>query len=1146
MNMNNKAYSVIGLIFCFNIVFLPFAEAINDGSRYAKKSALASGKWIQIQVKENAVYKLTYDDIKKMGIDDPAKVKIYGYGGWMLEEDFTKPYIDDLPEVSVWMSKGSDGVFNSGDFLLFYGRGTIRWTYNKNKNLYEHANNPYSTFGSYFLTESDTGPKIMEEINLPPSSTATELTTFDDYILHEKDEKEVITTGRLLFGENFIGRSTQQFSFSIPGITSDEGKARITFAGAPPQGKTAPLSLLIDNVEMLNLTIAHPGGEYQRATFVDRNGNWTGDKKEQTTITVQYNTEGQSIAYLDYIALNMKRHIRFYNTGYTFFRNKESLLSPVKYTIENAGAQSLIWDVTGNFDTKLVKTTGEGNKLTFGTSPDNVLHEYVMVDFNQTFPIPALMKEINNQDLHGRAPIDYVIIAPEVYAVQAEQLAEQHRKDGLKVAVVQPEWIYNEFSSGAPDASAYRRFMKMFYDRAVTADRPEDKPKYLLLFGDGLFDNRFLTSVRANADSRYYLLTFQMIESVNESYSFGTDDYFGFLNDNEGVSFASDSLNIGIGRFPVSSVAQAENAVKKVIGYMNNRVWGEWKNRIISTSDNADFNSMPVHADQANKVAQYIETNHPQYMITKSYMDAFTPTVSNGKTTFPSAKKKFLETLNKGCFLLNYTGHGSKTAWSGEDMLNIVDVRKMNFEGLPLWITATCDFGWFDGNTTSGGEEAFLNSKGGAIALFTTSRVVYSTSNFDINKELVQNIFSKFDGKRPRLGDIARRSKNKLSRKDTNKLNYVLLGDPGMRLSYPELNVELEKINGEAIDENQTYAFRIMDQITLEGKITDANGNIVTDFNGTVKMTLFDGKQITKAVAISPDKTYFTFPDYPNRIFFGTKQVSNGKFSISFTVPLDIAYSNENGKINLYAYDEELKLDANGNYDKFRLTGSDGILDVGEGAPEIKQLFLNSEAFRNGDNVNETPFFVARVNDENGINTTGNGLGHDITICIDNSAQQTYSLNSYFIPDDKAGEVQFSIPELKPGEHQLVFKVWNILNHSSSDTLRFNVVKGLKPNLYDITATSMSNHDLINFRLVHDRPESTIEVEIFVYDLMGRPIWSHKETGSSSWLRQYEIEWNLTDSGKRVEQGVYIYSAIINAPEGKETIKAKKIIILRQ
>jgi hypothetical protein len=469
----------------------------------------------------------------------------------------------------------------------------------------------------------------------------------------------------------------------------------------------------------------------------------------------------------------------------------------------------------------------------------------------------------------------------------------------------------------------------------------------------------------------------------------------------------------------------------------------------------------------------------------------------------------------------------------------------MNFEGLPLWITATCDFGWFDGSTISGGEEAFLNKKGGAIALFTTSRVVYSSNNFRLNDKLVRNIFSKVNGKRLRLGDIARISKNEIGDDNYNKLNYVLLGDPGMQLSFPELNVKLEKINGKTIDEN-TMTFRTMEDVVLEGSITDAAGNTVTDFNGNIKITLFDGKQTIKAISASPDGTFFTFPDYPNRIFSGSKQVNNGRFSISFTVPIDIAYNKERGKINFYAYDEKSGLDANGNYKNFLLGGSDNI-EISDKAPEIKQIFLNSESFQNGDNVNETPFFVARVYDEKGINMSGSGLGHDITICIDNSSQRTYTLNSYYVADDKAGEVQFSIPELAPGKHQLVFKIWNILNNSANDTLQFNVVKGLKPNLYDITATHVPARDFTNFLLIHDRPESTIDVEIFVHDLAGRTIWRHKETGSSSWLKQYEIEWNLTNSaGNRVEQGVYIYRATINSPEGKETTKAKKIIVLRQ
>ncbi|MDR0507409.1 MAG: type IX secretion system sortase PorU [Dysgonamonadaceae bacterium] len=1117
------------------------AKAMNDGSRYAKNSVLSSGKWVQLQVTENAVYKLTYDDIKKMGFNDPAKIKVYGYGGWLLNEDFTKPYIDDLPEVSVWMNKGADGIFNAGDYLLFYGRGTVKWSCDT-KNEFVHEINHYTTYGSYFITENDAGPKIMEE--LPSYSGAvSSLNTFDDYALHEKDESYILTSGRELFGESFTGKNSQNFTFSIPGITADPGIVRVSFVSSTSKDFPATLSLSVNNVEYINFQVASISGEYEKASLNNRTGIWSGEKNESSVVNITYTASNQSAAYLNYIRLNMKRRLQFYDTGYTFFRNVNSKTSDVKYVIENAGNQSLVWDVTENFDVKTVETSRNGNTLSFNAQKNSVLREYVMIDYSKAFPSPTVAGEIKNQNLHATQQIDMAIIVPEVYIRYAELLAEQHRKTGLKVIVVQPEWIYNEFSSGNPDATAYRRFMKMFYDRAETEN---EKPKYLLLFGDGIFDNRHLSAAATKMDPRYYLLTYQMVESTNETYSYGTDDYFGFLDDNEGVYISRDGLDLGVGRFPVSSTSQAENAVNKVIGYMNNNLYSDWKNRLILTADDAD-NNVPTHMRQSNDIASYIETNHPQYMITKSYMDAFNPFNLNGKKTYPDAKKKFFNALKEGCLLLNYTGHGSISAWSGEDMLNVADVRQMDFEGLPLWITATCDFGWYDAITTSGGEEAFLNKKSAAIALFTTTRVVYSENNYRLNNYLIRNLFSFDDNNNPpRLGDVLRKSKNSMG-SDANKLNYVLLGDPALSLSYPKLNVKLEKINGESVNENETCSFRALDKIVMEGNIVDGEGNIVSNFNGNLKTSVFDSKQMIVSHARISDTEFFSFSDYPNKIFTGNSQVKDGKFSVSFTVPFDISYNKDNGKINFYANDITNGMDANGFYTKYMLAGSSNA-EYETTPPEITKMFLNSESFVSGGDVNETPFFVAGVFDKTGINITGNGLGRDITICIDNSPKHFYSLNDYFIPQNETGgEIKFPIPELAPGRHILKFKVWNILNISATDSLSFNVVKGLKPKLYDITATNIPARDFTNFRLTHDRPESIIDVEILVYDLTGREVWSHKEAGSSSWQKQYEVEWNLTNNaGRRIEEGVYIYKAVICSSEGKEATKAKKIIVLKQ
>jgi hypothetical protein len=1146
-NTKSKRFGTSGLLLFWIVPFL-CAQPVNDGSRYCENSILASGKWIQLKVKENAIYKLTYDDIKKQGINDPSKVKIYGYGGWILDADFKQPYVDDLPEVAVYLNKGSDGVFNSGDYLLFYGRGTTQWTYNSSQGVYEHENNPYSTYGSYFMTEGDSGPKGMETVPLSGSlSGAVNLTVFDDYALHEKDSISITNSGRELFGESFVNKSSSQsFSFTVPGITSDPGKARLSFAAAPKV--ITPVKLSIGGQDILTMSINVPNDSYRKAYLADNWGNWSGEKTEKITASVTYNSSNQVIAYLNFIALNMKRTLQFYNTAYTFFRNKDSRPYPASYSIGNAATSCQVWDITQNLDARLMETKLEGGRLQFETpASGNVLREFVMVDLSKTFPTPEFAGEVKNQNLHALPATDMIILTPAVYLNQAEKLAEKHRThSGLRVTVVDDRLVFNEFSSGTPDATAYRRFMKMFYDRA-TSD--SDKPKYLLLFGDGLFDNRHLTPEGAKIDSKYYLLTYQVKESVDEIYSYGTDDYFGFLDDNEGISIHADRLDLGVGRFPVSSVSQAESAVNKVISYMENKQYGNWKTRLVFTADNTDTGSpsgFAIHAVQADQLAQYMDKNYPEYMVFKYYIDAYKLVSVNGKLSALDAKKALFNKLKEGCFLLNYTGHGSITDLSGEGLINIADVRQMNFENLPLWITATCDFGWFDGLKTSAGETAFLNQKSGAIALFTTSRIVSSYNNSLLNDQLIRYLFKKENGKNFRLGDVLRLSKIQLG-SDSNKLNYVLLGDPALGLNYPEWNIQVESFNGNPISENDTLNFNTLDKVTLSGIITDTNGNKATDFAGTLNASVSDSWQTFESIVSDKEGNRFSFTDYPNMIYSGNSEVKNGDFSITFNVPLDISYQKTNGKINLYASNTQSKKDAFGNFQRYTLSGSKENPDYNSEVPVIAKMFLNTETFQNGDNVNETPFFYAEIADEYGINLSG-GIGHGITICIDNKASWTYDLNNYCKTEDaKQGVIGFSIPELPPGRHNLRFKVWNILNLSTNDSLDFNVVKGYKPSILDLQARENPARTNTSFVLNHNLPETPLDVEIRVCDLTGRVVWNHSEKGSSGFLKYYPVEWNLTNStGNRVHPGIYIYQAIVRTASSKEATQAKKIIVLGQ
>ncbi|MDR1783840.1 MAG: type IX secretion system sortase PorU [Dysgonamonadaceae bacterium] len=1138
----NRLVLVLLLAFAANIS----VSARNDSDRYAVSSVLSEGKWVKMKITETGVYKLTYEDIKKQGIT-PEKVKIYGYGGAILDEDFSKPYIDDLPEVSVYINKGSDGVFGAGDYLLFYGQGVIKWDYNANSGSFEHKNNPYSTETYYFMTESEGGAKEMSTNN-GLSSASKSVSVFDDYLLYEKDLYTIASTGKELFGENFATQSTYTFQFSIPGITSDAGTVRLYFAGAP---KTlTPVTLSIDNKELINQNVRAPSDTYCKATTVDKTSAWTGEKKESFSVSVTFNPAERALAHLNFIEFNVKRELKVYDSYQTFFRNSESLVRSLKYEIDNASSETLILDVTDNYASQLIKTELSGSKLSFcAESDNNVVREYAMIDLKKTIPSPTFEGKIENQDLHALPQADMIIISPKPFVSQAEKLAAKHRAEGLSAVVVSDRLIFNEFSSGTPDATAYRRFVKMFYDRA---ESDSEKPRYLLLFGDGIFDNRHLTAAAARLDPQYYLLSYQVDESANEVISYGTDDYFGFLDDEEGAIFGRGTLDIGIGRFPISSVSQAENAVNKVISYMNDTRRGMWKNRLVFTADNTDSyqygDNFCKHATQADSLARYMERTYPEYTLYKYYMDAYKSVSVNGKVSYPDAKKSFLNTLNEGVFLVNYTGHGSTTAWSGEDMLQITDVRQMTFEDLPLWITATCDFGWYDRLEVSAGEEAFLNTKSGAIALFTTSRVVSSDNNYYINDQIIRYLFKKdSEGKRLRLGDVLRESKNKLPN-DMNKLNYVLLGDPALRLNYPDGGIKLETINGENVSDDRTFNFKALDRITITGSVTDFNGQQNNQFSGVLNISVSDSKQTIESVTASENNNHFYYSTYPNVIYTGTCAVENGKFKFSFTVPLDISYTKSSGLMNFYASDPTANSDAYGSFQNYVLSGSNDNTSDDELGPEIENMYLNTTSFVDGDKVNETPFFVAYVFDEDGINRSGSGLGHDISLNIDGINSKTYNLNNYYeFIDETSGYVGFSIPTLSAGKHKLYFRIWDVKNNSTLDSLNFEVMEGFKPQLFNIDARENPARTNTYFILEHNLPETQLEVDLRVFDLMGRLVWSHIERGSSGYLSYYPIEWNLqNNAGNRVATGIYVYRASIRTSTSVEVTKGKKIIVLAQ
>lgn len=1112
------------LLFVFGLLTSAWA----DSSRYASESVLNSGKWVKIQVAEDGIYKLTAADLKKMGFSNLDKVAVYGYGGWPLDEDFSTTYIDDVPEVAVW---------RRADYLLFYGKGPRKWEYSSSDKSFIHTNNPYSNYGYYFVSEKETTGRTMEKAASAAGATL-QVTTFDDYVLHEEELVSVNSSGRELYGESFTSTLSRDFTISVPGITNDEGKATLSFISRG----NGTITMNVDGNALISGSVSVPSDEYEVARELYRERAWMADKGETVKVNIGYSTTGHKNVHLNYFRLQMKRQLKVYD-NYTFFRSLSARGNASRFVIQGADASTLVFDVTDGVNPQQMETSLNGTELSFSIPASASLREFVVVKPSQ-IKAPVTVGEVANQNLHALPQQDMIIIAQPNFTTQAERLAEAHRtKDNLTVRVVTPESIYNEFSSGTPDATAYRRFMKMFYDRKTSE---ADAPKYLLLFGDGSFDNRKLTSAWKSVDMSNMLLTYQTENSLS-SQSYVIDDYFGFLDDADNKkSLQNKKLCLGIGRFPIRTVEQATQMVDKVISYMENKNTGSWKNNLCFMADDGSNTDgfMTEHMEFADQLAGYVESEHPEFLVNKLYYDAYKKDMTAG--TYPDVRSGLQKLLKDGLLLFNYTGHGGTTALSDEKVLTQTDINQFTYTHLPVWVTATCDFTRFDDLNTSAGEDVFLNKSSGGIALFTTVRVAYSRPNFPINDNVIRNLFERNNGRRRTLGEVMQATKNTLS--SVYKLGFCLIGDPAVKMAYPEFGMKVTTVNGQSVDGN-SISFKALEKITVEGEVLDVSGQLVTDFTGIVNPTVKDSKVTVTCLKNSnkDDSPAFTFTDYPNTIFIGNDSVRNGKFSFTFTVPKDISYSNLQGKMNLYAVDTESGNEAQGNFDNFIVGGTSDTAETDTIGPEIRALYLNDTTFVDGGQVNTTPYFVAELWDKSGVNITGSSVGHDMMLVIDESTVLSYNLNSYYelLPgEDGTGIVKFPIPALEPGKHTAEFWVWDILNNSTVRTFTFEVVEGLKPFLFDVIATPGIAREQVTFHLMHNRPESRMRVGIMVYDLAGRQLWKHEESGTSGLFENYTVSWDLTSGGARMRPGVYIYRAAISTDNSKDATKARKFIIL--
>lgn len=1136
---------------------------------YPDHSKLAQGDWYRFTVAKDGVYEISYQFLRQLGVDvgnlASDAINIYGNHAGLLPFSNSLQPPTDLVQNAIRVEDGGDGIFGPGDRLLFYASGPQRWVRSADGKRFEHVKNFYSDSASYFIGIGTDAPKRITQAQLHGGPPTDQVTVFNDRLAIDNDGTNLVKSGRVMFSEIFDQVTTYNYGFALPNLNpGDSAWLRVNLLGRSIGGSssfTVQAAGAVQNIPIASVgtNVTAPYGKYESTLF----GFPASGSNLPVTVTYNKYDPVTSLGYMDFLEVNARRQLRMAGDQMGF--RDLSSVGPGRvgqFTMEMAAGVEHVWEVTSPVDVREVPTTANGSQQSFVVGTDS-LREFIAFKGSGLL-VPTAIGHVPAQDLHGTPlPTDLVIVAPAEFLTEANRLAQRRMEEGLVVQVAGLQQVFNEFSSGQRDATAIKRYMKMLYDKAG----PDSLllPRYLLLFGDGSYNNMAQTTGNQNL-----IPTYQSVNSWDLTQSYTSDDYFVILGDAEGEA-QNDLIDMGVGRFPVSSLDQARAVVDKLLNYDRLSLSGtaatacdaagdgganDWRNQVLFCSDDQDGDGVEgiVHMSNSDKLAVRVERESPCLNISKIYLDAYTQYSTPGGQRYPDAARDLRDRVQKGALLVNYVGHGGEVGWAHERILdNATILGWTNFDRLPLFMTATCEFSrWDDPGRTSAGEYVLLNPAGGGIGLMTTTRLAFSSQNQFLSNKFYDVAFLPTDeqGRDQRMGDIYRRCKVAATPHSgsgtPNHRNFTLLGDPSMRLAMARNSVAITAITdtlGNPVD-----TIKALSTIRISGTVNGPDGQALTGFNGTVVPTIFDKKVATAALMNDPggNAAPFNFQVRKNIIYRGRATVANGQFQFTFVVPKDIDYRVDSGRVSIYA--ESLATNACGYSNNPLVGGTDNTAVADLQGPSI-ELHLNDESFVNGGTTNETPLLFAKLYDSNGINTMGSSIGHDLVAVLDANTQNAIVLNDWYEADKdtyKSGQVRYRFSSLPEGRHTLDLKAWDVYNNSSTQSVEFVVAPSAELALEHVLNYPNPFTTHTEFYFEHNRPCTTLDCQVQVFTVAGRLVKTLNRRLQCNGFRSEPLPWNgLDDQGDRIGRGVYVYRLSITTPTGERAEKLEKLVILR-
>lgn len=1143
----------------------------HGGSRsatYPEHSKLANGDWYRFTVAKDGVYELTYSFLQQLGVDmsnlQSDAINIYGNHAGMLPFTNTPFLPTDLLINAISVEDGGDGHFGPGDRVLFYATGAQRWVVNADGKRFNHVKNVYSDSASYFVGIGTDAPKRITSAQLSSGPATDQVTVFNDRQTIDVDGINLIKSGRTMFSDIFDQVTTYNYNFSLPNLhASDTVRLQVDLLGRS-LGSSSSFTVLAGGMtRSINVTPVNNGETADYGTYVSTLMNIPASGSNlPISVTYVKNDPVTALGYMNFLEVNARRDLIMAGDQLAF--RDLTTVGPGRvgnFTLGQAAAVQHVWEITTPTEVRAVQTTDNGNQKSFLVATDS-LRQFIAFKGSGLLQ-PVAVGHVPAQDLHATPlPTDLVIVCPPQFMADANRLAQHRMDEGLSVVVVTPQQVFNEFSSGQRDGTAIKRYMKMLYDRAGSDSTL--LPRYLLLFGDGSYNN-----VSLNPSNQNWIPTYESYNSWSYTNSYTSDDYFVTLDDNEGEA-SNNLIDMGVGRLPVSSPAQATAAVNKLLNYDKLALASttassctaggsdgatDWRNSLLFCADDqngANFEG-DLHMRNSDDLAKRVEVESPCLNISKVYLDAYVQYSTPGGQRYPDAEKDLRDRVQRGLLLVNYVGHGGEVGWAHERVLdNSTILGWTNYDRLPLFMTATCEFSrWDDPVRTSAGENVFLNPNGGGIGLMTTTRIAWVTENQAISNDFFDYVFKPTDeqGRAQRLGDIYRRTKVAATPPGTGSVNhrvFALLGDPSMRLAMARNSAKITAITdtlGNPVD-----TIKALSTVRISGTVNGPSGEVLSDFDGTVVPTVFDKKTAVATLVndVGPGAVPFHFNVRKNIIYRGRATVTGGHFQFTFVVPKDIDYRVDSGRVSVYA--ESLSTNACGYTNDPLVGGTDNSAAADASGPQI-QLFMNDESFVPGGMTDESPVLFAKLYDNSGINTLGNSIGHDLAAVVDANTENAIVLNDWYQADKdtyKSGQVRYKFTNLATGHHTLDLKAWDVYNNSSSRSTDFVVAPTAELALDHVLNYPNPFTTHTDFYFEHNRPCTTLDCQVQIFTVGGRLVKTLNRRLECDGFRSEPMPWDgLDDQGDKIGRGVYVYRLSVATPSGEKADKFEKLVILR-